>query len=40
MRFFNYGGPDIDTASHSFIIHRVQQPDALQVSILKSWLRK
>jgi len=37
-KYFNYGGLDIDTSSDSFIIKPVQQPDALQASILKSWL--
>lgn len=37
-KYLNYGGLDIDTTNQLYIIKPLQQPDAMQASIIKSWL--
>jgi predicted metalloprotease with PDZ domain len=39
-KYFNYGGLAIDTTNKSFAISPLQHPDALQATILKSWLKE
>jgi len=38
LKYFHYGGLDIDTGNKSFIIHPLKNPDAVQAVILESWL--
>jgi predicted metalloprotease with PDZ domain len=39
-KYLNYGGLTIDTSNNNFTIQPIENPDALQAAILKSWLGK